>query len=365
MHCKGSRRVLVVRAEGKGGINRLFQSLLEASPEGNTEIELYDSRGMGSLDLLKLPLRLYRFWAQIRSTPLELVHINLASNGSTYRKFLFSLLCRYEGVPYLLHLHGGGYVAFYRKSGLIGRKVVKSLFDNARSVIVLGKHWADFVENEVGADPHKVVILPNAVKRLFFSERCTHDGKVTILFLGRLGVRKGVPELLDAFSGRKLRDNSDWRAVIAGDGDVELYKAKADEAGLAERVHFPGWVGSDQVQELLTASDVLVLPSRAENQPLSLLEGMGAGLAVVATPVGAVPEVIQDGENGLLVPVADANALEEALVRLVTSQELRLKLSQKAILDFEKKYDIAAYRDKLEAIYANIRETPSDIHKKA
>lgn len=346
--------VVILRADGQGGINRLFRSLFDSTPEGRLELELYDSRSTGRIDFLKLPLRLYRFWKLLNSSPIALVHINLASNGSTYRKFLFSQLCQFAGVPYLLHLHGAEYVSFYSRSGLVGQWVIHRLFSGACKVIVLGEYWARFVKKELDVDPLKVVVLPNAVKKVASVHAQAIREKVKILFLGRVGARKGVPELLGALAAPELKDHCGWHAVIAGDGDVEFYKNEANEKGLSGKVSFPGWVGVAEVEELLTSSDILVLPSHAENQPLSMLEGMGAGLAVIATPVGAVPEVIRDGVNGLLVPVGDADALAKALARVVGSQELRLKLGQQARLDFEKTYDISKYRDKLETIYDDV-----------
>src|SRR5690606_20382816 len=107
-----------------------------------------------------------------------------------------------------------------------------------------------------------------------------------------------------------------WTATIAGDGEVDTYRRRAEALGLGSRVTFPGWVDGEQVAALLKESNILVLPSRVENLPLSLLEGMGYALCPVVTPVGAVEDVIRNGENGLLVPVGDAGALAAALARV-------------------------------------------------
>ena len=77
------------------------------------------------------------------------------------------------------------------------------------------------------------------------------------------------------------------------------------DLGLVSRVAVPGWVGSDGVERLIANSSILVLPSFVENLPMSVIEGMAAGLAVVATPVGAVEEIIEHEKTGLLIPPGD------------------------------------------------------------
>src|SRR5690606_38241464 len=99
------------------------------------------------------------------------------------------------------------------------------------------------------------------------------------------------------------------RATIAGDGDVEEMRTKAAGLGIAGRVAFPGWVGPAEVAELIASADILALPSFAENLPVSVIEGMADGLAVVATPVGAVEDILTSEKSGLLVPPGDVDAL--------------------------------------------------------
>lgn len=344
--------VIVLRPEGQGGINRLFSSLFETSPTGRLRIRIVDSRAEGRLDFLRTPIRLFWFGRKVLNERVSLVHINLASRGSTYRKYLFSLVCRILRTPYVLHLHGGEYVRFHRDSNWLGEKVILSLFRRAQHVIVLGSYWKGFVVNTIGVADNCITVLPNAVSKVLCS-RARQSDVVKILFLGRLGVNKGVPELIDALASDELKGFS-WKAVIAGDGDVQRYSELVKSKGIADRVSVPGWVGAREVEDLLSSSNILVLPSHAENLPLSMLEGMSAGLAVIATPVGAIPEVIRDGDNGLLVPVSDPVALAQALTKVVGSQELRLRLGGQALSDFERHYDISTYRDRLEDIYKKV-----------
>ena len=227
---------------------------------------------------------------------------------------------------------------------------VRRLFQKATKVIVLGTNWRDFVIDELATPQARVVIVPNAVAGPKDTESFERGKTPSLLFLGQLGARKGVPELVSALGSARLKSLA-WTAVLAGDGDVEKFRNDVQEAGLADRVSLPGWVGPLDVERYLRQSDILVLPAYAENLPLSMLEGMGYGLCPVVTPVGAVPDVIRDGENGLLVPVGDSDALAVALARVIEDEELRQKLGTAARRDFEASYDIRHYREKLEATY--------------
>ena len=142
-----------------------------------------------------------------------------------------------------------------------------------------------------------------------------------------------------------------WRATIAGDGEVEAARRKAVEYGLAERVDLPGWVDSGRVAELIASADILVLPSFSENLPLSVVEGMAAGLAIVATPVGAVEDIIADNETGLLVKPGDVDGLTEALTRLVEDAPLRQRLGAAALAIHREKLDVEPFATALREVW--------------
>lgn len=303
--------------------------------------------------VLRFPLKLVRFAIAIIGNRFEFCHINLSIRGSTLRKVLFGALCRLSHIPYVIHLHGSSYREFFSNLSRPQKAIVRSFFKSSAKVIVLGTVWKDFIADGIGVPEADIVILPNAV---FAPETLLpRDEKAPphILFLGQLGERKGVPELLQALASPEM-NALPWTATLAGDGDIALYRAQAQSLGIADRVNFPGWVGPQDVQHLLETAHILALPSHAENLPLSMLEGMGYGLCPVVTPVGAVTDVIRDGENGLLVPVGNADALANALVDVVCDPDKRQRLATQARADFEANYDIRDYREKLEAIYLDV-----------
>ena len=152
--------------------------------------------------------------------------------------------------------------------------------------------------------------------------RAPYDGPLRLVAVGRLDPVKGHDVLLEA-----LREVPGVVLTVLGEGGqrAALEQAVA-ELGLADRVQLPGW--SEDVAGELAGSDALVLPSRSEGWPLTVVEAMLAGLPVVATPVGSVPEAVQDGRTGLLVPKDDPAGLATALRRLRDDRALAARLGR-------------------------------------
>ena len=121
--------------------------------------------------------------------------------------------------------------------------------------------------------------------------------------------------------------------------------------GLDQRVSVPGWISTAQRAELLDSSAMLVLPSYAENLPMVILEAFAHGVPVVATPVGAIPEVVIDGRNGRLVSPGDVEGLASAIAGLLQDPALRARMGSAARLDHAEKYEIGRYVQRLAAVW--------------
>ena len=279
---------------------------------------------------------------------LDLLHLNLASYGSTWRKLILARVASFLGIRYIIHLHGALYRDFWQKAPKLIQREIRYLFSNAAHVIVLGTVWRDFIADCVPEARDRIEILPNATRRSSLPHR-TGGETVVILFLGRVSERKGAPQLMDALN--RLQSLSAWRAVIAGDGDLATARARIRELSLEGRVQLPGWVGPGEVESLIAEADILVLPSFDENLPMSVIEGMAAGLAIVSTPVGAVEDIITDDQTGLLVPPGDVAALADALRRLIENPVLRQQLGT-AAAEFQRQHlDIDVYAQTLAKLW--------------
>jgi len=262
-------------------------------------------------------------------------------------------ICRRYRIPYIIHLHGGYYPHFFRELGNKRKKAVLTLFKQATRIVVLGEIWREFVAEEIGVDIDRITVLPNAVSGPRVVDVGAKQVPVHILFLGKLCSEKGTGELLTAL-GSEAIINLEWNATIAGNGEVSNYKKVAESLGIQKRVRFPGWVGPVEIEELLAKSSILVLPSHAENLPLCILEAMAFGVCPVATPVGAIPDVISNGHNGFIVPVGDTERLSSTLAHLLANVEECQRVGSRARELFEKEYDINRYVQHLDEFYSKV-----------
>jgi glycosyltransferase involved in cell wall biosynthesis len=181
-----------------------------------------------------------------------------------------------------------------------------------------------------GIDEERVTVIPNAAPPLpALPERDAARARFdvegpTLAFAGRITGQKALGVALDA-----LAQVQGVALLVAGDGpDLEDVRRGSSERGLDGRVRFLGPLGRDDVLALFRAADASLLSSSWENFPHTVVEALAVGTPVVATAVGGVPELVRDGENGLLVPAGDAGALADAIRRVVGEPGLRERLAR-------------------------------------
>jgi glycosyltransferase involved in cell wall biosynthesis len=316
---------------GQGGIVRMMDELrcaLQVDRFAKIKVCFVTTRGRGSILLspLFLTQAIVRLVLLRLLGRVDVVHINLSAFGSTYRKLILARLSRICRLPYVVHLHSDQFDQFWDSRGSVLRKEIDLMFLRSQKTIVLGEYWKRVVSDRVPDCSAKIVIVPNATRTADFRDPNIMKQAANILFLGRLGSRKGVPELVMALAN--LGSKSGWRATLAGDGAVSDTRAAVERAGLGDRISVPGWVGPAQVEALLRAANILVLPSFSENLPMSVIEALAHGVAVVCTPVGALPELIEHERTGLIVKPGDVEGLASALERLIDDPELRQRLGE-------------------------------------
>jgi glycosyltransferase involved in cell wall biosynthesis len=206
-----------------------------------------------------------------------------------------------------------------------------------------------------GLEPDRVVVVENATPELpelptREEARSTLDVDGALLaFAGRLGPAKALDVALTA-----LAELDGATLLLAGDGpERAALEKRAAELGLGERARFLGALGRDEVLRLFRAADASVLSSAWENFPHTLVEALAVGTPVVATSVGGVPEIVRDGENGLLVPPGDPASLAAALRRLLGDAELREQLREGAAPSVEHLHPKRIY-GRLEQLLAQV-----------
>ncbi len=175
-----------------------------------------------------------------------------------------------------------------------------------------------------------------------------------ILYAGNLLRTKGVQYLLEAMP-EVIRQVPAARLILAGGGpDRPFFEALADRRGVGDRVRFAGSVPFDEMAPLYGRCSVFCLPTLAEAFGISLVQAMACGRPVVASRVGGVPEVVRDGETGLLVPPRSPDLLAAALVRLLSDADLRRTMGARGRRLCEEIYDWEAVVDRVEAVYRDV-----------
>lgn len=299
-----------------------------------------------------------KLWYRLRKERVDVVHLHMSHNGSFWRKYLLHRLCGVYGVADIVHLHSSSLMEFYQNSSPAVRRRITRLFSQCAGVVVLGERWRQRV---IQIAPEAVIYpLPNTVLiPPCSSQQQVH--RVTFLYLGVLVERKGVMDLLTAVAQLRREeafDGSNAHFVIGGSGECEheqQLRRYAAEHELEDMVTFTGWLSPQHKEQQLLSSQVLVLPSYNEGLPVAVLEGISYGLAVVATDVGDVSQVVHDGENGFLFAPGDIEALKRCLRALMQSS-LRERMGAKSREMARQQLDERSYFARLAKIYAAAAE---------
>lgn len=278
--------------------------------------------GVGVLELdrasrldLRGWLRLVRY---LRSEDVDVIHAH--KFGSNIWGAVLGRLC---GVPVIIaHEHTWSFEG-QRLRRWLDRWIVGRLSD-----VVIAVSEADRIRmiEIVGMLPERVVLIENGIRAATVGDgeavrRSAGIGRDTpvLVSVSVLRPQKALDVMIRAFAILR-RTRPDVRLLIAGQGDREPLSALAHELGLEEAVTFLGF--RRDVDDVLAAGDVAVSSSDYEGSPLAVMEYMAAGLPVVATDVGGVPRLLEDGRTGLLVPRRDPQALASALERLLDDRVL-------------------------------------------
>jgi glycosyltransferase involved in cell wall biosynthesis len=278
--------------------------------------------------------QIIQFIAIILREKPGLIHIQVTSGLAFWKAGVFILLGKIFGAGTVAHLHGGMFDKYYAACRPSTKKWIGRIFASSDMVVALSEKWRQFLLAEVRGDL-RVEIASNPVDRLF-AEALEAGGsasdvrKKDILFLGSLGKRKGVFDILQA-APAIFEKHPDARIVFAGAEESRGEKLRIDELcrekQLDEKVTFIGVVTGKEKVSVFQNAMIYVLPSYGENLPFSLLEAMSLGLPVVTTPVGAIPEIVKDGENGFLVEPGNIRALASCVDRLLSDEPLRRAIS--------------------------------------
>lgn len=177
--------------------------------------------------------------------------------------------------------------------------------------------------------------------------------KLKLISIGRLSKEKGFNILLKAVQHIKTKWNDDVQLFIIGEGPEKDNLMKlAQECGISENVVFPGYM--DNACKILKYFDIFVMSSLTEGMPITLLEAMRAGMPIVATAVGGIPEALEGGKCGILVPPGSELELAKSIVELYENSPLREELSIKSKIRFNEEFTVEKMEEKYRSVYLDV-----------
>jgi len=288
----------------------------------------------------------------------RVMHLALSSGWSFWKVTLFLLFGRVCRMRIVAHQHSGAFRDYYRTRRRPVRRLIGWVLRQADVVLALSAQWQHFLLEDVRSDL-RVAVLPNTVDTHFAiaAQQDDYVGRQTgnvVLFVGWLRQAKGVLDLLRA-APQVLASRKDVVFLLAGGTDsaeaLKEMQKYAAELGLEGAVEFLGKVTGQAKLDLYRRATLFVLPSYHEALPYVLLEAMAVGLPVITTPVGAIPEIIEDGRHGFLIQPGDYTALASRMAQLLEDKALRgeMSLANRRLIQRSFMPDMAMAR--LRAIY--------------
>lgn len=351
-------KILIVgpsSTKSKGGMSTVIGEILEDNELKNKyDISAYESY----IDGTKFRVLLYSIWAIFKfivtgqAKKYDVYHIHAASYGSTFRKRIYLKIIKKYKKKVILHIHGAEYMVFFDKISKKKKRQVIDTLQVADMVIALSNEWKNKFDNKFGLT--NCYVLENGIntEKLAPAIVDTKKNQTSFVTLGRLGKRKGTYDLVDAIEiARKKVPNI--RCYLAGDGEIDKFCNIIVERGLQNNIEVVGWADFTKKLELLSKVSTVVLPSYNEGLPMSILEGMATGKAIISTTVGAIPEVVKE-ENGILIQPGDVQALADALVKCSTNLKMLEDMSQKNINKIYEQFSMKSMHLKLMSYYKQV-----------
>ena len=251
-------------------------------------------------------------WKLAVDRQIRVVHIHTAADGSFRQNARLLHIARRSGRKVILHIHASRFKDYYNEADQKGKNWILSTLLAADLLVVLSQSWKDWFES-IGVPAVQIEILHNITASPVLRE-IPDNGRTNFLFLGEIGERKGVFDIIQAISAHKNVLKDEILFQIGGNRHEKELREAIHESTLDNFVKFAGFVFGDKKIEMLNQADVFILPSRNEGLPISILEAMSYGCAIISTPVGGIPEVVTD--NGILVEPGNIEEIYEAMLRL-------------------------------------------------
>lgn len=256
----------------------------------------------------------------------DIVHFHCAGRISARRKIPMAKLARICGKKVLVHFHPPGPQDLFDEGA---HEIARNLFDIADCILVLSPQWQRLINEAFPENNYEMKVVWNPCPIV---NRRDDIREKQILYAGTILKRKGYDVLIKAF-GKIGQKYPDWHVTFVGNpyyengiNEIEDGKQLARSLGIANQVEWLGWVSGEKKEKIFQTSSVYCLASDGEGFPMGVLDAWAYGVPCVMTPVGGIPDIVEDGKNGLLFPVGDVDKLALQLEKMITDESLRLSI---------------------------------------
>jgi colanic acid/amylovoran biosynthesis glycosyltransferase len=298
-------------------------------------------KNMRSIKFLSRALIVILLSAQFARRIEELGIEHIHAHSATHPTLMAYIIWRLTRIPYSFTAHS---TDIYFNQTMLSEKI-----DHASFVATISEYNRNFLQNTYPNIPvGKIKIIHCGIDPAKFQKKTKQgiSNSFNIICVARLEKIKGHIYLIEACALLKAQ-NVDFNCYLVGDGELHSQvQEQINRLNLIHAVKILGFQPHEQVVDLLAQADILVLPSISEGIPVSAMEAMATGIPVIATSVTGVPELVEDGVTGLLVPSQNSRALFEALLKLCNSKKLRLLMGkagrEKVIKEFNLQNSAAA-----------------------
>jgi len=255
--------------------------------------------------------------------------------------------------------HGNDMSSYVRRQG---NDVYNCLFDKGDLFLPISERWKNRLV-ELGCDKNKILVHRMGVdcrKLTFSTPKLKRRERIRILTIARLVEKKGVEYGIRAINKLSSKyDNIEYN--IVGDGLLrDRCTGLIQESNMGDKIHLLGWKDQQEVHDTIVNSHIFLCPSVTskngdqEGIPVALMEAMVAGLPIISTLHSGIPELVQDGVSGFLVPERDVDALSEKLIYLIEHPEICPEMGRAGRAYVEANYDINKLNDRLVEIYQEL-----------
>ncbi|TYK64779.1 glycosyltransferase family 4 protein [Colwellia echini] len=307
------KHIVTLGTCSKGGIDSVIQGYIDNglfADKKHTRIKSHQGAGkVGDLFLfLKASLQL--IWLSIKEKEL-ILHCHMSYKGSFWRKLTFVSIAKLFNNRTIIHLHGSEFKDYFESRSKFTQTLLLWLIKNVDEFVVLSDSWFDYLKSISG---RSVAVINNYVDidKVHATRRKGH-----ILFLGAFIKRKGIYDLIHAVAKLDI----DYHLHLCGSGENDKVHELVDKLELNDSITFHGWINTEQKQQLLSDCELMILPTYNEGLPMVIIEAMACEIPIISTPVGAIPEVIIEGETGYLFNQGDVEEMYYKLTRVLNNDK--------------------------------------------